>query len=122
MKKLLSIALFVTTSLSISSQEVNLAKFANAFNNGIVLKVSGSIEDWRFFEGLAKIEMGRKQGFIDKQGNVIIPPIYDWVGYFKNGLALVVKDKKCGYIDKTGNEIRIISYFFLFSQYFCNKI
>ena len=110
MKKLFFIALFATISLSICSQEVNLGNFAIAFNNGVVLKVGGDTDNWHFHEGLAIIEMGGKQGFIDKQGNVIIQPIYDWVGYFKNGLALVRKNKKSGYVDKAGKVIVPIDY------------
>jgi hypothetical protein len=47
-----------------------------------------------FYEGLAKVELNRKCGFIDIKGNFIIPCIYDAINwhneYFNEGLASVV--------------------------------
>ncbi len=51
-------------------------------------------------EGLISFEKEDKHGFIDKDGNEIIPCIYDSVEEFSNGLALVKLNGKSGYINK----------------------
>lgn len=58
-----------------------------------------------FHEGLACIKKDGKYGFIDRNGNVVIPCVWDDASYFSEGIA-PVKDgetKKWGYIDKTGS-------------------
>jgi len=57
-----------------------------------------------FSEGLAKIRVGyRKNGYIDKKGNIVIPPVFADAGRFSEGLALVMgENNKYGYIDKGG--------------------
>ena len=60
-----------------------------------------------FSEGLAAVgdQTGTKRGYIDNDGNEIIPYIYDGVRHFSEGLASVKKDNKWGYIDRTGKEV-----------------
>lgn len=48
---------------------------------------------------------GKKCGFQDKQGKVVIEPQFDGCQSFSQGLAVVRVDKKWGYIDKTGKFI-----------------
>jgi hypothetical protein len=61
-----------------------------------------------FKEGLARIKVKGKWGFIDKTGKVVVNPIYDDAKDFNDGLAAVSKkDQKknellWGYIDKNG--------------------
>lgn len=43
-------------------------------------------------------------GYMDYSGNIIIPAVYEQLGFFKEGLAFAVKDGLYGYIDK-GNRI-----------------
>ncbi|HPA60343.1 MAG TPA: WG repeat-containing protein, partial [Clostridia bacterium] len=43
-----------------------------------------------------------KCGFIDTKGNVIIEPVWDGIGEFKNGLTYVLKDGKYGVINTRG--------------------
>lgn len=63
-----------------------------------------------FSEGLASVQKNGKVGFINKQGEIIIPFLYDnntiggLSGYFSNGLCVVSKDGKQALIDKNGNE------------------
>ena len=47
-----------------------------------------------------------KYGFIDKNGKLVVPIIYDLASHFENGLALVLKDGYYGFIDNMGG-IRI---------------
>ncbi len=51
-----------------------------------------------------------KYGFIDKQGNTVIPCKYDYAGSFSEGLALVELNGKWGFIDKQGNTVNSFKY------------
>ena len=46
-----------------------------------------------------------KYGFIDQQGNTVIPCKYDWAGSFSKGLAAVKLNDKYGFIDKHGHTV-----------------
>jgi hypothetical protein len=56
-------------------------------------------------EGLISMEKGRKYGFIDTNGEEVIPFIYDGASAFHEGLVSVLKDDKWSFIDKTSNEV-----------------
>lgn len=59
-----------------------------------------------FSEGMANFRVNWKYGFINKDFEEIIPPIYDFAYDFKDGLSLVEKDGKWFYIDKQGNFVK----------------
>jgi serine/threonine protein kinase len=59
-----------------------------------------------FYEGLARVELNGKWGFIDKTGKEVIPLKYDWAGAFSEGLAAVELNGKTYYIDKTGKYVK----------------
>jgi hypothetical protein len=61
---------------------------------------------WLFNEGLARVELNGKWGFIDKTGKEVISLKYDVANYFFEGLALVKLNDRKFYIDKNGNEIK----------------
>src|SRR5690606_26965947 len=63
-----------------------------------------------FSEGLSSAEIDGKFGYIDDQGNEVIPVIYDMATSFEDGMAMVQKNGKFGFIDKQGNEIIPIVY------------
>lgn len=66
---------------------------------------SGLVETFGdFHEGLAEVEMNGKSGFIDRNGDIVIPCEYDRVsaGGFDEGLCGVEKDGHWGYIDRKG--------------------
>jgi hypothetical protein len=52
-------------------------------------------------EGYAKVQSGDKWGIIDKNGNVIIKPMYKNIAPGENGI-FVFYDDSWGIIDKTG--------------------
>ena len=62
-----------------------------------------------FFDGLARVCLNGKSGFIDKSGKEVIPCVYNDAGDFFDGLARVCigdwETGKCGFIDKTGKEV-----------------
>ena len=55
---------------------------------------------------------GRKRGFINEKGTVIIPFIYDDASVFFNGLARVMKESKHGYINIKGETVIPFQYEF----------
>lgn len=60
-------------------------------------------EYFDFHDGLCRIEKADKYGFIDINGNEVVPPIYDNAGIFQEGLASVHAGNKCGYINSKGD-------------------
>ena len=67
-------------------------------------------DNWCCERGIFKVN--EKEGFIDSEGKIIIPPIYDNVSEFgKNGLAPVKVDDLWGYIDTEGEMVIEPSYF-----------
>ena len=76
--------------------------------------------DWKgeYYEGLARVSLNGKLGFIDKTGKKIIPIKYFTLYDFSEGLAVIgnidlssrVLDEKYGFVDKIGNEIIPMKY------------
>jgi hypothetical protein len=59
-----------------------------------------------YSENVASVELpNKKMGVIDKAGNWIIQPTYEWIGDFHNGFAVFKKNKEdqYGYLDLKGN-------------------
>lgn len=77
-------------------------------NNKILFIVDKAEYCFGFKEGLARIKVKGKWGFVDKTGKVVVNPIYEDALDFRDGLAAVSKkdEKKdevlWGYIDKNG--------------------
>ena len=74
-----------------------------------------------FTEGLARIRIDTKCGYVNENLEIIIDPIYDWMGFgFMGGIVKVVDEERglSGYIDKEGNWIwskprgRILTFMF----------
>jgi len=58
-----------------------------------------------FSEGLGRVELGGKRGFIDKTGRLVIQPQFEKAWDFSCGRAMIEKDGKRGYIDPTGRPV-----------------
>ncbi len=56
-------------------------------------------------EGLARVRIDGKWGYIDTRGEIVIQPEFVDSQRFSEGLAGVKIDDKWGYIDKTGNRV-----------------
>lgn len=56
------------------------------------------------------IKSGKKWGFIDEQGDMMIPPRYDWVGEFHEGIAIVGLGNKNILINKLGKQTILPAY------------
>ena len=60
---------------------------------------------WPFINGLARVKLNDKWGYVDNEGNEVVPLMYDFAGFFYEGLARVELKRKCGFVDKTGKEV-----------------
>lgn len=59
-------------------------------------------EIWPFQDGLAAIQIGRKWGFINRDGKLVVPPQFEEPSVFVNGLASVQTKEGEGYLNKDG--------------------
>jgi len=83
--------------------------------------------DWKgdYHEGLAKIQKGKKFGFVDENDKLVIPCNYREVGDFSEGLAFfLVKawhgQDRYGYMDKKG--VTVIAPNYNFAKSFTNGL
>lgn len=74
-------------------------------SGNIVLDCSKYSEAGDFSEGMAKVRLANKWGYINFDGTEIIPAKYDKVENFNNGLAVVHIGDKWGRINKHGEII-----------------
>jgi hypothetical protein len=59
-----------------------------------------------FYNGLAKVKLEKKWGFIDTLGRVVVKPKYDQAENFSEGLARVrISQKGWGLVNTQGSEI-----------------
>ncbi|HXQ71166.1 MAG TPA: WG repeat-containing protein [Pyrinomonadaceae bacterium] len=65
-----------------------------------------------FSEGLARVRLKGKEGFINQAGDLVIAVKYDegCACNFSEGLAVVKRNEKWGYVDKNGNEVLPAQY------------
>jgi hypothetical protein len=80
-------------------------------NNKALFTVENAEYSFGFTEGMALVKIKGKYGFIDKNGKIVINPIYENAQPFREGLAAVaIKNEKneilWGYIAKSG-ELKI---------------
>lgn len=61
-------------------------------------------------EGLSRIVISDKFGFINQKNELVIPPVYDFANRFYNGFSLAMKNGKWGYLDKDGIAITAFKY------------
>ena len=62
----------------------------------------GFFQNTGFSEGLGKITVKGKNGFINSKGKIQITPQFDNIDCFYEGLAVVEINKKFGFIDRAG--------------------
>lgn len=73
-----------------------------------------------FVLGFAPVAVGNKWGIIDKAGQFVVEPIYDYAGAFGfEKVACVIKDNKIALVDTTGKLIAPFKYYWTrpFSTY-----
>ncbi|OJJ20266.1 hypothetical protein BKI52_17520 [marine bacterium AO1-C] len=105
---------FILVALVIIFKRVNIPKTKRASTNERKLtpaererirKFNRYSSVGYFHEGYARAEKNGKYGFVDKDGNEIIPPKYEWVGQFKEGVVRVFTNDKAGYVEKEGKTV-----------------
>ena len=64
------------------------------------------------------VSVNSKKGLINRKGEIIVAPTYDFIDDFYEERAVVKKGNLFGYIDKSGNEIKTPEFdiFFLTMQ------
>jgi len=65
---------------------------------------------YNFSENLAGVKKWERWGFIDIEGNEIIPFHYNYVSHFQNGIAQVIKDNKTYCINHKGKRVEADVY------------
>ncbi len=75
---------------------------------------------YAFSEGLAKIQLGNRFGYINTKGEITIPVQYNGAYSFHNGLARVYKNNKWGFI-KPNNQLAI-DYIFDYALDFSEEL
>lgn len=58
-----------------------------------------------FHENLSVVKQEDKYGVINESGDLVIEPMYDFIGYFNNGIAPYQQNRIWGLIDCNGNII-----------------
>ena len=58
-----------------------------------------------FSNGLSLVTKGGKKGFVNKEGKLVIPLIFEEARHFNEGMAAVKKEGKWGFLDSTGKEV-----------------
>ncbi len=116
MKKVINIILVLIIFIG-TSADVNAISFGE--DDLDILWLNESYDRVRpFSEGLAYVEKDGRCGYIDRQGNIVIPLIYEaqpggvfTVVSFHEALVAVKKDNMWGYIDRSGNEVIPCQYY-----------
>ncbi len=105
---------YLLTSLMLLGSLINVTAFADnsRFTEKDFLPKPEGISE--FSEGLAKVRIDEKYGFIDAESNLVIDTIYTDAENFSEGFAAVSKmvngKEKYGFIDHNGNELTDFKY------------
>jgi len=76
----------------------------------------------RFHNGMAIAHKDGMAGFIDIQGNTVIPFEFDTVSPFSEGLAAVIVDNKLGFINESGEIVIPLEFDVAFDEYWGDPI
>lgn len=88
-------------------QKGGLYGFANQYGNIIEPQWD---DLWVFTEGLARVKIDQRYGFINKSGDYQVLPVWDNAEPFSEGLAPVWSGDKFGYIDYSGEMVLPLKY------------
>lgn len=88
----------------------NKCGFINSKGDIIVEAKYQNHDEMFFSEGLARVSIADKFGFVDTSANEVVALKYDYASKFTNGLARVKLNNKWGFVDKKGNVSIPIKY------------
>lgn len=83
-----------------SVQKVGFVDQSGQFR--IELPVAVDATSSKFSEGLARVKLGEKWGYIDAEGEMVIAPTFDFAREFSSGRAAVRQGDRWGYLDARG--------------------
>lgn len=95
---------------------ISIVKKENLFGgidkkNKVKIQFENEKSDFPFFSnGLCVFSKNGKHGYIDKNGNIVIPAKYEYAYPFINSIAYVEEAGKAGFIDKKGKSVIPINY------------
>lgn len=75
-----------------------------SYRNPILDAGVHTTDDW-FSEGMIRVRIGRKAGYINRRNAFVIEPVFDEAGRFSEGLAWVRRSEFVGFIDRNANAI-----------------
>lgn len=79
----------------------------------------------KYSNGLLRMPENDKYGFLDRNGDVAVPFIFDWATSFENGFAGFVVDESAGFIDRNCNMVIEPTYqdaaFFVDNMFFVKQ-
>lgn len=112
------IFMFITATFSCQSKvhnefydvEKGDSTITGNFTQNILTLINEGHHFRSFCEGYALTEKNEKWGYVNKDGKLSIPCIYDDASNFHNGLARVGKDGKYGFINKNGKVVVPLIY------------
>ncbi len=94
---------FVKTDITeVTSQDLGYEKPSHNLSN---FKASITFENQAFSEDLISVKINNKYGYINKAGEIVIAPMFDFADAFSEGLARVSIKGKCAYIDSLGTVV-----------------
>jgi len=110
----LFVILFINLSFVCYSQnlvpcwdEINKVKkwgYSDRFYSTVVIKCEYD-STFKFSDGLAKVKLNGKYGYIDKSGKMVIPAKLESAGDFSEGFTLNLVNGRYQYLDKKGLDV-----------------
>ena len=82
------------------------SRFALAKRTGEIL-IHGKYQEMAggFSEGLLMVKSGSRFGYVDEEGELVIPARWEQARIFRGGYAFVMAEGRWGIIDRTGNVV-----------------
>ncbi len=97
--------------VTINSKRRNIDKTGKVIEDSVSEEIISRYELVRpEKEGLLTILQDRKMGFIDKTGNIVITPQFNWASSFSEGKCVVEQNSKFGYINIRGEIVIPIEF------------
>jgi hypothetical protein len=98
-----------------------------------MLKIIGTfvLISFASFVGLSQVEISQKLfriklndkcGYISQEGEIIVPPKFDFCSGFADGMAAVSISKRSGYINEAGEIVIPLQFEGFFSEYFSDGL
>ncbi|MBR5085790.1 MAG: TonB family protein [Muribaculaceae bacterium] len=99
---MLAALLLTVTFVSVLAQDYDEIKLTPQLQAALAKYDSHSV---RVANGLIRVEVINKYGFINTEGEEVVPCIYDEAYNFKDGFALVMANRKFGFVNTDGDEV-----------------